>query len=239
MKLAISGAYSSGKTLTVMALSHYTGIPRTLAKTAREILPDAVPGKALAQLTCAEFIQLIVRRHVERAVHEGRMQDGFLADGTSLQEWTFGMARVAYRTMNPAEDARLQDSKARPMTDEMRFFEEVLMQLGHAFKQHVASTFDACVHLRHELPLAHDGHRPMSDAFRATCDEMLLSALNELAIPHHIVGGATAERIDAIVELHGFARVMGKDEAIALAQAEHTEQDMRYETERARLLVAR
>jgi hypothetical protein len=238
MKLAISGAYSSGKTLTVMALSHYTGIPRTLAKTAREILPDAVPGKPLAQLSCAEFVQLIVRRHVERAVHESRMQDGFLADGTSLQEWTFGMARVAYRTMNPAEDARLH-GKAEPMTHEMRFFEEVMVQFGHAFKQHVASTFDACVHLRHELPLAQDGHRPMSESFRATCDEMLLSALAELAIPHHVVGGTTAERLDAIVELHGFATVMDKDEAIALAQAEHAEQDMRYETERARLVLQR
>jgi hypothetical protein len=159
---------------------------QSLAKTAREILPEAVPGKALSQLSCAEFVQLIVRRHVEWA-HESRMQDGFQADGRSLQEWTFGMARVAYRTMNPAEDARLQ-GEADPMTHEMRFFADVMAQLGRAFKHHVASSFDACVHLRHELDLAADGHRPMSESFRATCDEMLVNALEELAIPHHVVG---------------------------------------------------
>ena len=70
MKLAISGTYSSGKTRTVMALSHYTGIPRTLALTIREIMPEAVPGKRLAEVTPAEFLQLMMRRHVGRAVHE-------------------------------------------------------------------------------------------------------------------------------------------------------------------------
>jgi hypothetical protein len=39
MKLAVSGTYSSGKTRTVMTLAHYTGIPRTLAKTIRELTP--------------------------------------------------------------------------------------------------------------------------------------------------------------------------------------------------------
>lgn len=45
MNLAISGTYSSGKTTTTLALAYLTGIPRTHAKTMREILPDALPGK--------------------------------------------------------------------------------------------------------------------------------------------------------------------------------------------------
>jgi hypothetical protein len=43
----MSGTYSSGKTFTSMALSHYTGLPRTKARTMREILPVAAPGKTL------------------------------------------------------------------------------------------------------------------------------------------------------------------------------------------------
>lgn len=49
-----------------MVLSHYTGLPRTM----REILPEAAPGKTLEECTAAELIQMIVTRHVERAVYE-------------------------------------------------------------------------------------------------------------------------------------------------------------------------
>lgn len=233
MKLAISGTYSSGKTLTAMALSHYTGVPRTLAKTIREILPEAVPGKTLAQCTWAEFLHLMVRRHIERVVHEGRMSDPFVSDGSSLQEWVFGKARVAYGTMNPAEVADLDAPQRREKTVEMRHFDEVLDQFGRAFKQHINGTYDTFVHLRHELPLAEDGHRPMNEAFRATCDEMMLDAVAELDMPCYVVGGTLPERLGRIVEILDLPVVMGIEDAITLAQAEHAKLDMRLETERA------
>ncbi|MBJ6941930.1 AAA family ATPase, partial [Vibrio cholerae] len=47
MKIAISGTYSTGKTTLTEALSIATQVPRTQARTMREILPDAVPGKTL------------------------------------------------------------------------------------------------------------------------------------------------------------------------------------------------
>ncbi|GAA3760412.1 AAA family ATPase [Salinactinospora qingdaonensis] len=235
MKLAISGTYSSGKTLTVMALSHYTGIPRTLAKTIREILPEAVPGKSLAQCTWAEFLQLMVRRHVERAVHEKLQPGSFISDGSSLQEWTFGKARTFYGTMNPAEVAELTPAAHHRTEDvQMRYFDEALDQFGHAFKQHVAATFDAFVHLRHELPLADDGHRPMNESFRSTCDQMLQTIPEEIGIPHYVVSGNLHERLNTIVDLFELPTVRDIDGAIALAEKEHAKLDMRFETERVR-----
>jgi len=235
MKLAISGTYSSGKTLTVMALSHYTGLPRTLAQSIREILPDAVPGKRLAECAPAEFLQLMMRRHVGRAVQESLLPNEFLSDGSSLQEWIYGAARVEYG-MNPNETAHPEGEKENlggfQGPAEVRFFADVVAQYGHAFRQHVKSTFDAFVHLRHELPLAADGHRPMNDRFRATCDDMLLSTVDELQIPYHVVGGTLTERLDTIVNLFGFTTKMWNDEAVALAQEEYAKRDMRPETER-------
>ncbi|MGA2828018.1 MAG: AAA family ATPase [Streptosporangiaceae bacterium] len=234
MKLAVSGTYSSGKTRTVMALSYYTGIPRTLAMTIREILPEAVPGKRLAECTPAEFLQLMMRRHVGRAVQESLLADGFISDGSSLQEWLYGAARVIHG-MNPNETASgpVPDG---PHADEMIFFEKVVAQFGHAFKQHVTATFDAFVHLRHELTIANDGHRPMNERFRTTIDEMLLATLDELRIPHHVVGGDFAERLTTIVDLFSLPTVMGLDEAIARANADYAQLDLRLETQRARTL---
>lgn len=230
MKLAISGTYSSGKTRTVMALSHYTGVPRTLAKTIREILPDAVPGKRLAEVTPPEFLQLMMRRHVGRAVQESLLGDSFLSDGSSLQEWLYGTARVIHG-MNPSAT---EGQPAGPPPAEMLFFEQVVAQFGHAFKQHVKGTFDAYVHLRHELRIRDDGHRPMNEEFRATIDDMLLATLEELKIPYYAIGGSFSERMTAIVETFDLPTVMDLDEAMALADSEYGELDMRLETERAR-----
>ncbi|YCH07455.1 hypothetical protein ACTAQJ_20580 [Arthrobacter sp. alpha11c] len=106
MRIGISGTYSSGKTFTSMALSHYTGLPRTKARTMREILPEAAPGKTLEECTAAELIQMIVTRHVERAVYEDKLSDGFISDGSSLQEWIYGSVRVSLG-LNPSASAHL------------------------------------------------------------------------------------------------------------------------------------
>jgi hypothetical protein len=231
MRLAISGTYSSGKTLTVMALSHYVDIPRSMAKTMREILPDAVPGKTLAECSSAEFVQLVVRRHVERVTNEARL-DRFVADGSSLQEWSYGTARVVYG-IDPTTTAHLTDGETARQTDEMRYFGEVFAQLGHAFKQYVRNTYDAFVHLRNELPVRDDGHRPMNNRFRSACDEMVLSTLAELDMTYHIVGGTVSERLAAIVGLFDLRPVLPLDEAVRRAEADYGRQDLRMEIERA------
>ncbi|MBK3581552.1 AAA family ATPase [Streptomyces sp. MBT65] len=229
MKVAVSGTYSSGKTSTVMALSHYTGIPRSLARTVREIMPQALPGVRLTDVTPAQFLQLTLRRHTGRAVQEALLGDDFVSDGSSLQEWLYGEGRRRYG-MNPNTTA----GGAPPVdSPEMVFFGEVVEQYGQAFRQHVKATYDAYVHLRHELPLAPDGHRPMNDAFRASVDRMLLATLEELRIPCHVVGGPMADRLETITGIFGWTPVMSTAEAIELARREYGRQDFRMEHERA------
>lgn len=236
MRLGITGTYSSGKTLTALALSHFAGLPRTQAKTMREILPDAAPGKTLDECTAAELLQMIVVRHTDRAVHESRLADtGFVSDGCTLQEWVYGTVRVIVG-INPNASIGL-DSVEK--TDEIRFFEEVIGQLGVAFKQHVKRSFDAFVHLRNELPLAEDGHRPVNERFRRLSDEMLLATFDELQIPYHVVGGTLHERLERICSILGLSAVMTPARAIALAHAEYAALDVRSETERAAAAAGR
>ncbi|MBT2481748.1 ATP-binding protein [Streptomyces sp. ISL-94] len=231
MKIAISGTYSAGKTSTVMALSRYTGVPRTLARTIREILPEAVPGKALAEVTPAEFLQLMLRRHTGRAVQEALLGDHFISDGSSLQEWLYGAGRVIHG-MNPNANAGNAGGRAVVQDEEMQFFAKAVDQYALALKSHVKSTYDAYVHLEHELPIAADGHRPMNDGFRATIDKMLLQTLDELEIPYYIVRGTMSERLTRICELFDLKPVLGLDEAIELARQDYAAQDFRLETER-------
>ncbi|MEU3901888.1 AAA family ATPase [Streptomyces sp. NPDC045251] len=231
MKISVSGTYSSGKTSTVMALSHYTGVPRSLARTIREIMPEALPGVKLADVTPAQFLQLTMRRHTGRAVQEALLGDDFISDGSSLQEWLYGVGRLRYG-MNPNATARGGDGLETTTAQEMEFFGKVVEQYGLAFKQHVKATYDAYVHLRHELPITADGHRPMNNEFRATVDTMLLATLDELEIPYHVVGGSVTERLETIAQIFGWTPVMSPAEAIELARQEYGRQDFRMEHER-------
>lgn len=231
VKIAISGTYSAGKTSTVMALSRYTGVPRTLARTIREILPEAVPGKALSEVTPAEFLQLMLRRHTGRAAAEAALGDHFISDGSSLQEWLYGAGRVLHG-MNPNATADNAGGLAVVEEAEMAFFAKVVDQYAIALKAHVKATYDAYVHLEHELPIAADGHRPMNEGFRTTIDAMLLQTLDELEIPYHIVRGTMPERLTRICELFDLTPVMDMDEALELARQDYAAQDFRLETER-------
>jgi AAA domain len=236
MRIAISGTYSSGKTITSYALSHYAGVPRIRARTMRELLPQAVPGKTLEQCTGAELVQLIVRRHTERAVHESTFTDGFISDGSSLQEWIYGSVRVIVG-INPNNSVHLNELETVERTAEIQFFDEVMTQLGVAFKQHVKSTYDAFIHLPNELALAKDGHRPVNERFRSLADQRLLEMADELNIPRHVVGGTMPDRLQRIVEIFGFTPVMSVDGAIQLAQLEYDSVDMTIESDRASVIV--
>lgn len=232
MKLAISGTYSSGKTLTSYALAHYAGIPRTRARTMRELLPIAVPGKTLEECTAAEIVQLIVRRHTERCVQESHLPDGFVSDGSSLQEWLYGAIRVIVG-INPNDSVHLADTETVPRTPEIDMFEKVMDQLGVAIRDHVRSTYDVFVHLPNELPLAADGHRPVNERFRHLADEKITAAIDELEIPRYVIGGTLSERLIEIATTLGLEPQMTTAEAIARAEREYSALDMRVESDRA------
>ncbi|MCX4747729.1 ATP-binding protein [Kitasatospora sp. NBC_01287] len=232
MKLGISGTYSSGKTLTSIALSHYTGVPRTMARTMREILPEAAPGKTLEECTAAELLQMIVVRHTERVAHERALSLGsFISDGSSLQEWIYGAIRVQVG-INPNASIALGDVDV-DKTAELKFFEEVMERLGVSLKLHVQQSFDAFVHLKNELPLAKDGHRPVNERFRTLADETLLRTLDELGMPVHIIGGDVEQRLETIADRFGFTPVMTPRQAIDKARSEYKGIDIRDEKERA------
>lgn len=226
MRIAISGTYSCGKTLTSMVLARHNGVPRSRARTIREIMPTALPGRALREVTPAEYVQLQVRRHTERAVHEALLGDRFVADGTSLQEWAYAQARLRYG-MDPAAGKPAGEAPG------MDFFGEVTAQLRSVVGDHVRSAFDAVVHLPNEFPISADGHRPMHERFRADCDALLRGELERLGIPHVVIGGDLATRVRGIVAAFGLDVARPLPEAVALAERDYALIDWRLEQQRS------
>jgi hypothetical protein len=197
----------------------------------REILPEAAPGKTLEECTAAELIQMIVTRHVERAVYEDKLSEGFVSDGSSLQEWIYGSVRVSLG-LNPSASAQLKAGEKVEKTAELAFFEEVMVSLGNSFKRHVKDSFDVFVHLKNELPLSADGHRPVNDQFRNMSDSILQRTMDELGIPFYVVSGSVEERLEQIASLLNLTPGMAPEEAVRLASEEYALLDVRSERER-------
>jgi hypothetical protein len=197
----------------------------------REILPEAAPGQTLEELSGAQLLQMIVVRHTERVLHETRLAGGFISDGSSLQEWIYAQVRVTVG-INPNASVHLSDLESVERTPEIMVFDEVVTELGKALKRHVQNSFDAFVHLRNELPLAADGHRPVNERFRRLSDEKLLATLDEVHLPHHVVSGSVTERLVHIAELFDLEPVCSAGEAKRLALEEYAQLDVRAETER-------
>ena len=211
MKLAISGTYSSGKTTTTLALSHLVGIPATRAKTMREILPIALPGKTLEECLPGELVQLSIRRIMERAVKESHLST-FISDGSALHEWVYGMVRVRVG-MHPKDG---QDFDI-PKTESVLFFEDMMINFGSIAKHYAKNTYSEFIHLPIEFGLVADGHRPVSERFRTLSDELLLKTLTDLKIKYTVIGGSIEDRLDKIIKLFGFKKLMSFDQALALA----------------------
>ncbi|MFJ9565172.1 AAA family ATPase [Streptomyces fuscichromogenes] len=211
-RIAVSGTYSTGKTTTTVALSHLTGMPRTHARTMREILADALPGKRLEECSAPELIQLGIRRFTERAVHESRLPDGFLSDGSSLHEWVYGKVRVR-AGIHPTDGYGATDAPPD-------FYEEVIDGMGAVLKDHALRSYDVFVHLPVEFDLVADGHRPVSERFRHLSDELLRRTLDELGIPYHVVGGPLEERLATVVDIFGLPALMSLGRAVELSRAE-------------------
>ncbi|MGI5187386.1 AAA family ATPase [Promicromonospora sp. CA-289599] len=228
MRLAVSGTYSTGKTLTTMALSHYTGITRSAAMTMRELLPISVPGKTLEQCTGAEILMLITRRNQERAVSESHLGDTFISDGSSLHEWIYGTVRVLVG-INPSATTSLANVERTP---ELEFFEDVITQLGVPAKQHAKAGYDAFVRLPIEFPMVDDGHRPVNERFRALADEMIQDEVDALGIPTITAGGSIEKRLETIAGHFDLPRVISIDEAVRRARADYDAIDTRGELER-------
>lgn len=220
MRIGLTGTYSSGKTLTSLILSEYLDLPRTEARTMREILPDAAPGKTLEEVTSPQLIQMIVTRHMDRVVHEYKNKDKFISDGCSLQEWIYGSVRVKYG-MNPNQSIHLKENENVTKTTELAYFESIMGELGKVFKRHVKESFDLFIHLPNELPLAKDGHRPVNELFRSASDDLLKESFDELGMKYHIVGGSLEERAKTIAQLLNIKPIKSIEESIAIANEKY------------------
>jgi hypothetical protein len=197
MRIAVSGSYSTGKTLTTMVLAEVTGFPKTHAKTMREILPSTYPGKKLEQCSPNELIELIMRRNVERITSEKMLGSEFISDGASIQEWAYCFARLK-AGFNPNEKRFKSILRKYINYPRWKAFKDVMNSYGNVVKAYAKDHYDLIIHLPIEFPFDPDGHRPINERFRVECDNLLREAYKEIGVPVFEVTGSISERVTSV-----------------------------------------
>jgi|GEM_PF-294172 len=217
MKIVLSGTYSTGKTTTSIALSLLTGIPVTHARTMREILPAAIPGKRLEECDFHEIVELGIRRFSERVIAEKKVDASFISDGCPLQEWLYATTRMS-TGLNPSETPEKILLHRMQYVSEWSVFEETIMAFGRSVKEYTKSHYDLIIHLPVEFPFDPDGHRPTSELFRQKSEELLIRTYEELGLKAFVVEGSLHARLETILHHLKIEPVMSIDEAISIAQ---------------------
>ncbi|HET6483006.1 MAG TPA: ATP-binding protein [Actinoplanes sp.] len=216
LRLAISGTYSTGKSTTTEALSLATGVPRTHAKTSRELLIDLVPGKTVMDLNAMELVKLGLRRFEER-VHNEAGPGPFISDGGVFHEWVYFEARMRVG-INPGAPWWVSAIKTVAGLPVKHFYQRYTDTLGDITKARAKRLYDAYVHLPVEFDMHPDGHRPVSEKFRRLSDDLLIEALEDMGLPYHVVGGSIPDRLAKIIDLFELPTVMPLDKAIEEAE---------------------
>lgn len=214
--IAISGSYGSGKTTIAEALSIATGIPRTSALTAREIVVDLLPHKRFAELSAPELFMLALRRFQERVQGESQLPGARISDGSVLHEWVYGQARMQVG-INPGAPLLHRATKRVVGVTAKPYFQRYLDAFGLVAKERAKHAYDVFIHLPVEFEMRADGHRPVSEQYRHVADQLLISVLDELEIPYHVVGGSVSERLTQIVDLLHLDVAVAVTEAVAIA----------------------
>ncbi|MFF4170135.1 AAA family ATPase [Streptomyces sp. NPDC001744] len=210
-RIAIVGAYGSGKTLLAKALSEATGLPYTQGTAMRE--PIGGEGKHIWNWTPGELLQLTVKRYAERTLNEAAHPAGFISDGSIVHEWIFAKLRLVTGP-TPGTGAPV-DSRFR---DEVTAaYEDVADNIGRLAVRHARTAYDAFFHLPIEFPMS-EQNPPINDIFRTLSDEVLLPALADTGLPVHAITGTPAERLQKILDITGLPAVVDIDKALDAVQ---------------------
>ncbi|WP_170185312.1 AAA family ATPase [Saccharothrix texasensis] len=193
MRIALLGAYGSGKTTLATAIERELGLPAVQAAGPMRIDP-ADDRERVHDWTPAQLVGLTVARYGDRRAAENRA--AFVSDGSVLHEFVYGALRL--RAGSYPGTGRRPDRARLAVTDR-----PVVLPLFWApypaVREYAKQAYTLLVHLPAEVPLAADA--PIDDDFRARTDAMLTDLCADLDRPVHRVTGTVEQRLDRVARL--------------------------------------
>lgn len=193
MRIAVSGTYGTGKSTLAALLAMEAHIPLVAARGMRDFLKENFNGKPLDECDYLDLLELGVRRFEERVATEASHPHGFVSDGSTLNEWAYGLGRIRFGLSLGAQAEKHKQQQSQ--------FDAVINRMGRVFRDHAATAYDLVIHLPIEFPIDSDGHRPLMEEYRSFTNNLLRDAAADLGVPVIEVGGDTQVRTRRALEV--------------------------------------
>ncbi|MHC2187292.1 hypothetical protein ACVLV4_002962 [Rathayibacter agropyri] len=197
VRLAITGAYGSGKTTLARVAADKFHLRFDPPAEMRD--PWSRPAPALG-CSGAELIELTIRRLIDRSAAEHG--DRIVSDGSLLHDWVFAKTLMLHGAAPEIAD--------EPTTKCRAAAERLLEPTRRAILMRLATQYDFVVHLPIEFPLA-QSHPPVSEGFRARSDSYLLAEFAAAGVKPCPVRGEPDVRLSRISALVGNPRSDASD----------------------------
>lgn len=186
MRLAVTGAFGSGKTTLVTALA--AAMNHSVPPVAAMQGPRGRPRVSAVDSTREELMELLVRRLMDRATVEFA-RPRVISDGSLIHDWVF----VRTMLMHGARP------EAKVVADP-QWCIEALEPSRRAIHSRLKGLYDVVVHLPIQFRLDPSRPHPVNEKFRALSDEYLLAELRDSACPIVTVVGDVDERVSTCLE---------------------------------------
>lgn len=194
MRIVVSGSYGTGKSTLAKRIAKLTDRPLVAARGMRQFLHDHFDKKSLEDCNFDDLIELGIRRFRERLISETRHANAFVSDGSTLNEWAYGLGRIRYGfSLRAGYQPQWQSEQQR--------FLHVMNRLATVFREHASEAYDLVLHLPPEFPIAQDEHRPLMPAYRSYTDEKLREAYTELGLQFHECTGTIHLREEKAIRI--------------------------------------
>lgn len=195
MRIAVSGAYGSGKTTLVSQLAEavQVTVPPVPAMTG----PRTRPLTSAVECTREELVELLIRRLMDRATTELSSRH-VISDGSLIHDWVF------VRTM--LMHGATPDSK---VVADPHWCIEALEPSRRAIHSRMEGHYDVVVHLPVEFPLDSSHPQPVNEKFRELSDEYLLAELRDAGCVAVTVTGDLDARLSTCLAAINFDLTQG------------------------------
>jgi len=205
VKIGLAGCYGNGKTILSLVLSETANLPRAHVENMdvlyREIYKK---DKNPKDLNMSELLCMGLARFHSRVKQEA--QNGFISDGTVLNEIAYGKARMKMQEMLPGKKTNLKNML---LGKKYMGFSE---RLERTIVDHAKKNYDKIYYLMAEGKNKMAGGR--SSEFQELYDSYFLAILTENKIRHKVLRG----------NIESFAHEILSDLQLAVPQQEELTQ---------------
>ncbi len=201
-RVAISGSYRTGKSTLLSAISELTRLPGIQPPEAPEIFARLFDGRDINGGSQEEFAQVGFQRFIDRVSSENvHRKTGFVADGTALTEFAYGVARQRF--------GHGAHGPGTPFaSDEFRW---AVKQLGAVATRHCREAYDSIIHLPVEFGLTGTNSEGIDEPFRREADRVVRQMFDRADIPYTIIGGSPDERVAKVISELGLSVLHGRE----------------------------